>query len=314
MKRVPIDLTDEPGKWLPCAVLAFLAIFIPAFLFAPPDSGARNPPAQVTKVSLVPIPVRLAAPPAPKPEAVPEAVPKKSKPQAPSAAELALKEVQQSLTVLARERTKKNESKPVVEKKPDPPKPDPKPKPKPKPEPEPKPEPKPKPKPKPEKSETPPAAKPEPSPLLVDPKLAAKAEAVRRANDARLAAAKAAADAKESNRLIGVRDDYEGRIFAKIQPVLNRRTPEALLGRADIAVKIRVLLDPNGDLTARSGIENPQVVKSSGDLEFDALALLVVEWSTPLPVPSDEPALLPEFRELNLCLCPAEDSRDCFCD
>ena len=294
-KKVPADLHEERGKWVPCAILALLAILLPAVPYLLSIAEARpSAPPSIHKVSLLRETLAQPAPPRPKPEPEPKPEPpKKPKPAKPTVAEIALKEIQASLIAekkkreeekrKKREREEAEKKRKATEKK------------------------------KREEAKKKKQAEEEKRKKEEAKKRAEElAEAARtRAQEAAAARAKEAADraaelraqadaasrAAEAARLADLRGLYLNRIRAQIESRLD--TPAAVLGRDDLVAEIRVLLHSDGELKGW-----PQVTRSSGFPEYDEAAIRAIIQAAPLVVPSDEPELLGEFLQLDLRIRP----------
>ena len=294
-KKVPADLHEERGKWVPCAILALLAILLPAVPYLLSIAEARpSAPPSIHKVSLLRETLAQPAPPRPKPEPEPKPEPpKKREPAKPTVAEIALKEIQASLIAekkkreeekrKKREREEAEKKRKAAEKK------------------------------KREEAEKKKQAEEEKRKKDEAKKRAEElAEAARtRAQEAAAARAKEAADraaelraqasaaarAAEAARLADLRGLYLNRIRAQIESRLD--TPAAVLGRDDLVAEIRVLLHSDGELKGW-----PQVTRSSGFPEYDEAAIRAIIQAAPLVVPSDEPELLGEFLQLDLRIRP----------
>ena len=296
-KQVPADLHEERGKWVPCAILALLAILLPAVPYLLSIAEARpSAPPSIHKVSLLRETLAQPAPPRPKPEPEPEPKPeppKKREPAKPTVAEIALKEIQASLIAdkkkreeekrKKREREEAEKKRKAAEQK------------------------------KREEAEKKKQAEEEKRKKEEAKKRAEElAEAARaRAQEAAAARAKEAADraaelraqadaaarAAEAARLADLRGLYLNRIRAQIESRLD--TPAAVLGRDDLVAEIRVLLHSDGELKGW-----PQITRSSGFPEYDEAAIRAIIQAAPLVVPSDEPELLGEFLQLDLRIRP----------
>ena len=296
-KKVPADLHEERGKWVPCAILALLAILLPAVPYLLSIAEARpSAPPSIHKVSLLRETLAQPAPPRPKPEPEPKPKPeppKKREPAKPTVAEIALKEIQASLIAekkkreeekrKKREREEAEKKRKAAEKK------------------------------KREEAKKKKQAEEEKRKKEEAKKRAEElAEAARtRAQEAAAARAKEAADraaelraqasaaarAAEAARLADLRGLYLNRIRAQIESRLD--TPAAFLGRDDLVAEIRVLLHSDGELKGW-----PQVTRSSGFPEYDEAAIRAIIQAAPLVVPSDEPELLGEFLQLDLRIRP----------
>ena len=294
-KKVPADLHEERGKWVPCAILALLAILLPAVPYLLSIAEARpSAPPSIHKVSLLRETLAQPAPPRPKPEPEPKPEPpKKREPAKPTVAEIALKEIQASLVAekkkreeekrKKREREEAEKKRKAAEQK------------------------------KREEAEKKKQAEEEKRKKEEAKKRAEElAEAARtRAQEAAAARAKEAADraaelraqasaaarAAEAARLADLRGLYLNRIRAQIESRLD--TPAAVLGRDDLVAEIRVLLHSDGELKGW-----PQVTRSSGFPEYDEAAIRAIIQAAPLVVPSDEPELLGEFLQLDLRIRP----------
>ena len=294
-KKVPADLHEERGKWVPCAILALLAILLPAVPYLLSIAEARpSAPPSIHKVSLLRETLAQPAPPRPKPEPEPKPEPpKKREPAKPTVAEIALKEIQASLIAekkkreeekrKKREREEAEKKRKAAEKK------------------------------KREEAKKKKQAEEEKRKKDEAKKRAEElAEAARtRAQEAAAARAKEAADraaelraqasaaarAAEAARLADLRGLYLNRIRAQIESRLD--TPAAVLGRDDLVAEIRVLLHSDGELKGW-----PQVTRSSGFPEYDEAAIRAIIQAAPLVVPSDEPELLGEFLQLDLRIRP----------
>ena len=296
-KKVPADLHEERGKWVPCAILALLAILLPAVPYLLSIAEARpSAPPSIHKVSLLRETLAQPAPPRPKPEPEPEPKPeppKKREPAKPTVAEIALKEIQASLIAdkkkreeekrKKREREEAEKKRKAAEQK------------------------------KREEAKKKKQAEEEKRKKEEAKKRAEElAEAARaRAQEAAAARAKEAADraaelraqasaaarAAEAARLADLRGLYLNRIRAQIESRLD--TPAAVLGRDDLVAEIRVLLHSDGELKGW-----PQITRSSGFPEYDEAAIRAIIQAAPLVVPSDEPELLGEFLQLDLRIRP----------
>ena len=294
-KKVPADLHEERGKWVPCAILALLAILLPAVPYLLSIAEARpSAPPSIHKVSLLRETLAQPAPPRPKPEPEPKPEPpKKREPAKPTVAEIALKEIQASLVAekkkreeekrKKREREEAEKKRKAAEQK------------------------------KREEAEKKKQAEEEKRKKEEAKKRAEElAESARtRAQEAAAARAKEAADraaelraqasaaarAAEAARLADLRGLYLNRIRAQIESRLD--TPAAVLGRDDLVAEIRVLLHSDGELKGW-----PQVTRSSGFPEYDEAAIRAIIQAAPLVVPSDEPELLGEFLQLDLRIRP----------
>ena len=297
-KKVPADLHEERGKWVPCAILALLAILLPAVPYLLSIAEARpSAPPSIHKVSLLRETLAQPAPPRPKPEPEPEPEPeppKKREPAKPTVAEIALKEIQASLIAdkkkreeaekrKKREREEAEKKRKAAEQK------------------------------KREEAKKKKQAEEEKRKKEEAKKRAEElAEAARaRAQEAAAARAKEAADraaelraqadaaarAAEAARLADLRGLYLNRIRAQIESRLD--TPAAVLGRDDLVAEIRVLLHSDGELKGW-----PQITRSSGFPEYDEAAIRAIIQAAPLVVPSDEPELLGEFLQLDLRIRP----------
>ena len=300
-KKVPADLHEERGKWVPCAILALLAMLLPTVPYLLSIAEARpSAPPSIHKVSLLRETLAQPAPPRPKPEPQPKPEPepkpeppKKPKPAKPTVAEIALKEIQASLVAekkkreeekrKKREREEAEKKRKAAEKK------------------------------KREEAKKKKQAEEEKRKKEEAKKRAEElAEAARaRAQEAAEARAKEAADraaelraqadaasrAAEAARLADLRGLYLNRIRAQIESRLD--TPAAVLGRDDLVAEIRVLLHSDGELKGW-----PQITRSSGFPEYDEAAIRAIIQAAPLVVPSDEPELLGEFLQLDLRIRP----------
>ena len=308
MQRIPPDLNAEPGKWLPCALLALVVILLPLALFLlSPDSGAQRPPAQAIKASLIPVRVVSSpAPPPPKseprPEAKAEPTPKKSAPPKPTVAEVALKEVQESLKAelerqrkdeerrekeqreaekreAEREEQERREAKERVERQ------------------------------EAEKRQ----AEREERETSEQKKAQAREQAAREAQAkeaARRAAAlraqaEAEARADEIDRLARLRQ----RIIDQIKEAIHAEFefPNNLRGRKDLSVRVHFRLGRDGTLDVFPSVSRSE---TSGFPEYDEAAIKAVlnasaRFPDIIPSERDEPELTPEFREdLNLRIRP----------
>ena len=286
-KKVPADLHEERGKWVPCAILALLAILLPAVPYLLSIAEARpSAPPSIHKVSLLRETLAQPAPPRPKPEPEPKPEPpKKREPAKPTVAEIALKEIQASLIAekkkreeekrKKREREEAEKKRKAAEKK----------------------------KQAEEEKRKKEEAKKRAEELAEAARTRAQEAAAARAKEAAdraaelRAQASAAARAAEAARLADLRGLYLNRIRAQIESRLD--TPAAVLGRDDLVAEIRVLLHSDGELKGW-----PQVTRSSGFPEYDEAAIRAIIQAAPLVVPSDEPELLGEFLQLDLRIRP----------
>ena len=124
-----------------------------------------------------------------------------------------------------------------------------------------------------------------------------KEEERKREEEARLAEEKRLADETATNALANLRDRYIRRIIGRIEPYLI--TPPSAKGINYLVVVVRVRLHSDGTL-----VDSPEVVESSGLPEYDKAAIRAIMQATPLPMPTKEPELMAEFKELNLYIRP----------
>ena len=294
-KKVSADLHEERGKWVPCAILALLALLLPAAPYLLSIAEARpSAPPSIHKVSLLRETLAQPAPPRPKPKPQPKPEPpKKPKPAKPTVAEIALKEIQASLVAekkkreeekrKKREREEEEKRKKEAEKK--------------------KREEAKKKKQAEEEKRKKEEAKKRAEELAEAARTRAQEAAAARAKEAENRAAElraqadAAARAAEAARLADLRGLYLSRIRAQIESRLD--TPPSVLGQDDLVAEIRVLLHSDGELKGW-----PQITRSSGFPEYDEAAIRAIIQAAPLVVPSDEPELLGEFLRLDLRIRP----------
>jgi colicin import membrane protein len=92
-------------------------------------------------------------------------------------------------------------------------------------------------------------------------------------------------------------DEYRSRISQKIRRYVNKE-PCAALANPEIVFEAVLLPDGNT-------LQPPRIRRSSGNAACDESVLRAVIRAQPLPLPSD-PALLAQFRELNLNFKPNE--------
>ena len=124
-----------------------------------------------------------------------------------------------------------------------------------------------------------------------------KEEERKRQEEARLAEEKRLADEATTNALANLRDLYIGRIIGRIEAYLI--TPPSARGINNLVVVVRVRLHSDGTL-----VDLPEVVESSGLPEYDVEATRAVMKAAPLPMPTKEPELMEQFKELILYISP----------
>ena len=306
---VPLDLSAEPGKWAPCAILALVAVLLlggPSFVSFV-DAKPRAAVLRVHKVSLLP-PGQIAPAPVSEPSPQPEPPPPEKPPtQNPNAAEIALKEVQASIIAERQRRETEEEKKRERQQREEDDKrrkaeeDD-----------------KRKKKQEDEKKKRRAREKREQEEKEREEKEADKnrreaaekaaAEARARADKERIKAAevraaklraegKARARAAEDARLADLRGVYISRIIAQIENQL--ATPASVVGRDDVVVEVRVLLHPDGELNGW-----PTVTRPSGFPDYDEEAIRAVIKAAPLVVPTGEAELIQEFLRLDLHIRP----------
>ena len=296
MKQIPVDLHREPKKFR-MALLSLALIAVPAASFVLGFS-AESPAVglQTYRPSLVPVPLTLPnlQPPVVEvqPEPEPPAPSQPAPAPTPSKAELALKQIQVSLAAekerreeeerekreeeerrkAEEERKQKEEEKKKREEDER----------------------------KEREREEQRKAEEERQKEEARKQREEEAEAARREAEARAEELRAQADAAareaEAARLADLRGTYVHRITTQIKRHLS---DPIHLAEQNITVRVKFSLHPNGDLD-----DWPTVHKSSGDEAYDNAALRAVIKAAPLPLPSDEPELLPEFLKLTLNISP----------
>ena len=92
-------------------------------------------------------------------------------------------------------------------------------------------------------------------------------------------------------------DIYRSRIKTLIERGL--QTPSGIPSNARVVLLVR--LGENGLL-----IGDPELIDSSGYPEYDKEAIRAIVFAQPLPVPSQDPKLMEEFRELRIDITPRE--------
>ena len=118
----------------------------------------------------------------------------------------------------------------------------------------------------------------------------------QRADD--IDAAIAEANAAESDRISDLRDIYSERIRVQIREAILKLSPPREIPD-NATIRVEVILNSDGTLRL-----DPRILNSSGFDEYDELVLRALLLVPVFNLPTEEPELLEEFRELNLSICP----------
>ena len=123
----------------------------------------------------------------------------------------------------------------------------------------------------------------------------------QRADD--IDAAIAAANAAEFDRISALRDIYSERIRVQIREAILKLSPPREIPD-NATIRVEVILNSDGTLRL-----DPRILNSSGFDEYDELVLRALLLVPVFNLPTEEPELLEEFRELNLSICPDRSNR-----
>ena len=123
----------------------------------------------------------------------------------------------------------------------------------------------------------------------------------QRADD--IDAAIAEANAAEFDRISALRDIYSERIRVQIREAILKLSPPREIPD-NATIRVEVILNSDGTLRL-----DPRILNSSGFDEYDELVLRALLLVPVFNLPTEEPELLEEFRELNLSICPDRSNR-----